>query len=528
MQRGLLSRHGPSDLVAFGAAGVRSARDLARDVARVAAALPSGPAGGQVLLVIRSDRYALAVAILAAWARGYVPVLPPELDRDAITALASADPTVCVLHDTASGIPLQIATLLAAPQESHAAALELDLALAECSFEARSYARATDGSLTTQRWGGDWLRQARELAGQLELAPGQRCATSVGSEHAHGAVLGVLVPLLTGAAFLRETLAARLLGGALSGLHVDLLITVPAHVPALLEGAAEAGAVPLPSPPPKGEGTGVARVVSALGELPRELAEAGQSALGGVWSDLTAQAGDIPILRCLENEETPRAAAGGAREEEIERVLRARDDVRDVAAVTVPNGSRVCVALVRENPLPGPLPEGEGIGMEGEGTLELLEVNRIRRDGIGRAQRGEVLRQFGLKPDGSAVNFALRWAESTRREHAGGVEHRTRVEVPSDYGYFDGHFAGYPILPGAAQLSELVLPCVRRAWPELGALKQMARLKFTGRIQPGETIDVVLNARTGSTSVDFALKRAEVLCSAGTLSFTESTGEVAR
>jgi 3-hydroxymyristoyl/3-hydroxydecanoyl-(acyl carrier protein) dehydratase len=126
------------------------------------------------------------------------------------------------------------------------------------------------------------------------------------------------------------------------------------------------------------------------------------------------------------------------------------------------------------------------------------------------------------------VNFALRWAESTRREHADSVEHRTRVEVPSDYGYFDGHFAGYPILPGAAQLSELVLPCVRRAWPELGALKQMARLKFTGRIQPGETIDVVLSARTGGTSVDFALRRAEVLCSAGTLSFTGSAGEVAR
>jgi hypothetical protein len=507
MQRGLLSKHTPSDLVAFGAAGERSAEDLVRDAARVAAALPSGPARGQVLLVIRSDRYALAVAILAAWARDYVPVLPPELDRDAITALASAHTTVCVLHDTASGIPLQIATLLAAPQEGEAAAFDL-AALTQHSCEALSYARAADGSLTTRRWGGDWLGQALKSAAQLELAPGQRCATSVGSEHAHGAVLGVLVPLLSGAAFLRETLAARALGGALAGLRVDVLVTVPAHVPALLEGAADAGAK-------------VARVVSALGALPRELAEAGRSALGGAWSDLAAQASDIPILRCLDSEQAQRASASPEREAEIERVLRARADVRDVAAVTVPDGSRVCVALVRESPLPNPLPRGEE-------TLELLEVNRIRRDGIGRAQRGETLRQFGLKPDGSAVNFALRWGESTRQEQADSVEHRTRVELPSDYGYFDGHFAGYPILPGAAQLSELVLPCVRRAWPELGALTQMARLKFTGRIQPGEIIDVVLSARAGSANVDFALKRAEMLCSAGTLSFAPRAGEAAR
>jgi hypothetical protein len=158
-------------------------------------------------------------------------------------------------------------------------------------------------------------------------------------------------------------------------------------------------------------------------------------------------------------------------------------------------------------------------------ALALLVLPRIRRDGIGRAQRKELLRQFRLRPDGSLVNLSLAWGESSVRESAQGSEHRTRVHVPADYGYFDGHFTGYPILAGAAQLGELILPCVRRVDPELKRLTQMSRLKFTGRIQPGETIDVVLSLRPGAATVDFALKRGEALCSAGTLSFAPTSEE---
>lgn len=536
MQRGLLlSRHLPSDLVAFGAAGARSVEDLCKDVVRVANALPDGPTGGQVLLVIRSDRYAFAVAILAAWTRGYVPVLPPELDRDAITTLASMDGTVCVLHDTASGIPVQIASLLGASDADHAgSSCELAALLAGRQCESRSYARSADGALVAQRWGSDWLEQAAKLAPQVALAPGQRCASSVGSEHAHGAVLGVLVPLLSGAAFLRETLAPGALGSALASLRIDVLVTVPAHVPELLEGAtADADRVP-----PWGEEAvaptvvhRLARVVNALAALPPELAERGRRALGGAWSDLSPQAEEVPILHCLDDGHGSRPIAHTQREAEIEGMFRTRADVRDVAAVTLPDPPRVCVALTRdrrasEGHPPAPLPNE--VPISGSECVELLEVNRIRRDGIGRTQRIELLRQFGLKPDGSPVNLTLRWGECARHEHAAGVEQRTRVEVPLDYGYFDGHFVGYPIMPGAAQLSELVLPCVRRAWPNLGRLTSMTRLKFTGRIQPGDTIDVLVSARASSASVDFALKRAEVLCSAGTLTFTLANGSRAQ
>jgi hypothetical protein len=504
MQRGLLSRHEATDLVAFGKGGERSAADLLRDVAHVARALPAGPEGAQVVLVIRKDRYALAVAILAAWLRDYVPVLPPELDRDAITALADAPETVCVLHDTASGIALQIDALLAQAERGEACAPE---AIARLAGDARSYARNAQQNLEVQRWGGDWLGQAHALLEALALRPRARCATSVGSEHAHGIVLGVLAPLLAGAAFLRDTLDPAALGEALSAQAIDVLVTVPAHVPALLAGA-------------QGTGVGLARALSALGALPGELAAGAPDVLGCALIDLAQRAPDVGVLQCHEPGRVDDASA--ALEARVEQLLRAQSGVRDAAAVWCARGraARLCVALVADAPdlarikallvaeLPAPAPD-----------LDLLVVNRIRRDGIGRAPRNELLRQFGLRPDGTSVNFALEWGETDTRQEAGNTEHRSRVHVPMDYGYFDGHFTGYPILPGAAQLSELVLPCVRRAWPELGALRQMARLKFTGRIQPGETIDVVLSTRAGSANVDFSLKRGDTSCSAGSLSF---------
>jgi hypothetical protein len=509
MQRELLARHAPSDLVAFGDQGARTAQDLLRDAATVSAALPDAPKGSEVTLVIRTDRYALAVAILAAWARDYVPSLPPELDRDAITALASAADTVTVLHDTASGIPLRIGALLAEPA-AHGA-------LAVTTWQARtlnshSYERRPDRTLAPAAWGKDWLGQARALAELLSLAPRQRCATSVGTEHAHGIVLGVLVPLLTGGAFLREPLAPRALATQLGPLEIDLLVSVPAHLPALL------AAVP-------NLALKLARVVSALGSLPAPLLAETRAVLQCEVSDLAHAAAPIPILHCA-NGPSPDLTEQTL-DLRLERWLSAQPGVRDavVLAVSSADGPRLYGALVGDALDLRVLRAALETSELGAHQIELLVLHRIRRDGIGRAQRDELLRQFRLRPDGSTVNLELAWGESSVREGAQGAEHHTRVHVPADYGYFDGHFTGYPILAGAAQLGELVLPCVRRVRPELNRLTSMSRLKFTGRIQPGETIDVVLSMRPGAATVDFALKRAEALCSAGTLSFSQFAEE---
>src|SRR5687768_3606810 len=160
MKRGLLAelmRRSADELVAFGVAGTRNLGQLWRDAACVAEALPNAAPGAEVLLVIRSDRYALAVALIAAWTRGYVAVLPPELDRDAITTLADASHTAGVLHDTASGIALSLGPLLA-KAEHHAAAVAPNLEALACAT--RGYTRGLTGALQPATWADDWLGQA--------------------------------------------------------------------------------------------------------------------------------------------------------------------------------------------------------------------------------------------------------------------------------------------------------------------------------------------------------------------------------
>jgi hypothetical protein len=140
----------------------------------------------------------------------------------------------------------------------------------------------------------------------------------------------------------------------------------------------------------------------------------------------------------------------------------------------------------------------------------------LKRGGGGRHDRARLLRFFDLGRDGEPLAFAL--------EARGETDPYTYpLYVPANYAYFEGHFPGYPILPGAAQLSEMVLPCVRRARPGLGRLVRMARVKFQERIKPDELIDVSLTFGQEPTQVDFTLRRGATVCAAGRLVFAPLT-----
>lgn len=90
------------------------------------------------------------------------------------------------------------------------------------------------------------------------------------------------------------------------------------------------------------------------------------------------------------------------------------------------------------------------------------------------------------------------------------------VHVPIDLRYLEGHFPGNPIVPGVAQLL-LVERAIRRAFPELGAPKGLARLKFEARIDPGD--DVVVELDRADDKVRFSIVRGETTCSRGTLRY---------
>ena len=492
-------------LVAFGAPGDRTGGELRRDVSAVAQALPEAAPGSQVLIVIRADRYALLVGLLAVWRRGFVAAFPPEHDREAITALATQ--SVTVLHDTASGAALRIAPLLAAAEAGQATTD--DAGWADLTCAGRLYQRAADGSLQSASSDEAWLQRAQQLAQRLELRSGQRCATSVGMGHPHGVLLGIVAPWLAGSAFLRARLEGAELSRALASEHVDLVVSVPAQLTGLLEGGTPSAGQPQ-------------RVVSAaLEPLSRELRERAGPRLGAHIEDRSDLVAEIPLLCASE----PSAERSGA-DEALLALVRAAPGVRDAAVVALEGRDRPsrCVAVMgpvpgEESSFPLDLARLRAAVAQQDARAELLEVREIRRDALGRFQRAALLRQFRRRADGRPLDSTLCWSEATSSEANAVVEHRASAQIPDDYPYFDGHFPGYPILPGAAQLSELIVPLVRRVRPELGRLRAMARLKFSGRIQPGETIDVVLQGRPGDGQLDFTLRRGKTLCAAGSLSF---------
>jgi len=85
------------------------------------------------------------------------------------------------------------------------------------------------------------------------------------------------------------------------------------------------------------------------------------------------------------------------------------------------------------------------------------------------------------------------------------------------------------VLAGAAQLKDLILPMVARAFPELGSVRSMSRIKFSGRIVPGDalTVRVVCGPKKGR--VEFEIRKPGEVCSRGVLTLDPGpTDEMAR
>jgi 3-hydroxymyristoyl/3-hydroxydecanoyl-(acyl carrier protein) dehydratase len=129
-----------------------------------------------------------------------------------------------------------------------------------------------------------------------------------------------------------------------------------------------------------------------------------------------------------------------------------------------------------------------------------------------------MLAQFGLAPDGTPFVRELAFGEPRTDGPVVAVD----VTIPERYAWFLGHFDGYPILAGAVQLLELVQPIVDRARPDFGPVHELRRLKFTGRITPGDTVTVTLRFAEHERACDFEIAKGTTRCSGGRLGFYPS------
>ena len=126
-------------------------------------------------------------------------------------------------------------------------------------------------------------------------------------------------------------------------------------------------------------------------------------------------------------------------------------------------------------------------------------------------------RRGNLRRLGDALRAVTRAGFQIEQRSLDDTQCSLRVTVPVDLRYFEGHFIGDPIVPGIAQLIPIVLNRTREAWPDLGRLTSVKRLKFLGALRPGHELDVLLER--GPKGVSFQILREGTVCTKGRLVF---------
>ncbi|HLT38622.1 MAG TPA: AMP-binding protein, partial [Enhygromyxa sp.] len=239
----ILAHHEPESPVAFGRAGERNAERLRTDVARVAAVLPDSVHDDpREILCVATDRYHFTVALLAAWQRGHRVALPPNVQPELLRSLADDPAISLVIHDTDEMTGLDLRPLLT--EEARATPAD-PLELAPLPAGRKLVTVWTSGSTGEHqrhpKTAGQLFAEALVLAERFGLAAGSdgsgagvRVVATVPSHHIYGLLFSVLVPLVSGGSFLRETpLHAGVVRAALEETRADVLVSVPAHLRAL-------------------------------------------------------------------------------------------------------------------------------------------------------------------------------------------------------------------------------------------------------------------------------------------------------
>lgn len=574
----LLAHHDAQALVAFGEAGDRRAADLLLDAARVARALPEPRPGSQVLLVFEGDRYALAAALLGSLHRGHAIALPPNSRRDSILAVREHPSTVAVAHDTQAGLEIDVPALLAGARDAAPLARPIR---SPADVMATVFTSGTTGPMTAwKKSSAELIGEALGLARAFGIGPEDRILATVPAGHIYGLLFSVLLPLVTGAAFCRETPHhAEAVAHAARRHGATVLASVPAHLRALA--ASEAGAL-----------APIRRVFSSTGPLPEATAfdfarrhalpiteilgstetggiahrsrnpDAASNAHADAWQPFeavrvsVAPSGhlcvDSPYLyadlpRPFQTGDLVSALPDGRFEHlgradgivkiaghrvalgDVEEQLRACAGVEDAAVVAIPaEGARghQLLAVVA--------PADLAIGALRERLLERFVptclprrircVEALPRESNGKLGREKLLRLFALDATGRPGTMTLAWSEA----HSERSDERTRVErrvtIPRDYGWFLGHFDGFPVLAGAVQLKELILPSIEAAFPDLGRFRSMNRVKFNERIVPGDALVLRLTRKQDTPRVAFEVLRDATVCTSGTIVLDSERG----
>ena len=527
--------HRSADPVAFGEGGERSAADLLADAGRIARALERFPPGELTLAC--EDRYHAAAALLGSWMAGRPVALPPNGQDEAVRAAVRGSASGVLLHDRAGAVDgVDLRSLLEGPAGA--------VAFPEVTEGRHLVTLWTSGSTgAPQRYpktAGQILGEALLLPRLFAIRPGARVVATVPAHHIYGLLFGVLAPLAAGGALGRRSpLHAEEVAAALRSAGATHLVSSPAHLhgllvldalPALERAFCSGGAL---ASDVRG------RLASRLGLSVVEIY--GATETGGVahrdeadgpwipFPGVEVAIGDDGRLQVESPFLPPGAprpfvpgdlaepAAGGAFRllgradgvikvggkrialAEVEARLLSLPGVRDAAVMAVPSPGMREVELRAAVVAPG-LDEAA----IRSGLLAWLDpvtlprrirlVEALPRESTGKIPRDRLLAV--LAPEGDTLAFDHELDDSA---------------AP----WFEGHFEGFPVLPGVVQLLELVLRPARRRWPDLGDPVRIRRLKFQRLIRPGETLAVRISRPAGEARLEFQITCGGEPCSSG-------------
>ncbi|NHR05698.1 beta-hydroxyacyl-ACP dehydratase [Chromobacterium haemolyticum] len=98
------------------------------------------------------------------------------------------------------------------------------------------------------------------------------------------------------------------------------------------------------------------------------------------------------------------------------------------------------------------------------------------------------------------------------------TEDACRVSIPlaADAACFDGHFPGFPVLPGVVQL-HWAARIAARTLGSAGVFAGMDQIKFTGIVRPGDALELVLQLDAANGRLNFVYEVAGRKMSSGRL-----------
>jgi acyl-coenzyme A synthetase/AMP-(fatty) acid ligase len=284
------------------AAPGRSRRHLVDAVERVGKALAQRDWRRPVLSC--ADRFHALVGLLACWTEGRTPVLPPNLRPETRRALFQHGNADGLLQDDRSGEGLDVALLCGlqgrldgsdrpTPGDRIARLEQLLASRSDVNVLYIHTSGSTGEPVSVPKTSGQLLGEVETLCETFSLDDDTRVLATAPPHHIYGLLFGVLTPLVSGGAFVRDN---PLDPGELARLARDCAVNILCAVPAHLS--------TFEALPPEAL-QGIERVFSSGAPLPRRIAEAlhrgfglrvtevlGSSETGGIaWRDVGAAGG---------------------------------------------------------------------------------------------------------------------------------------------------------------------------------------------------------------------------------------------